>query len=152
MPGVLYHTPAEVTRRLLIARGLGADPPATPWPIFTFNEPNRPDNLITIYDVAGRGNGWLHTPGFYEGESEEYWGIQLRIRSARDDDGWLKGKLIADAMDKDIHMESVTFEGHTYCVHSYNRTTPTIPIGKEEAATKRALFTLNALVSLRNFS
>lgn len=143
MPGALNHSPADVLRRVLIAGGYGSDPPATPWPIRAHVEVDKPDDVITVQDTAGRISGRTNP----DSERQEHHGVQVRIRAARVSEGWTKARALAVGLDQ-LYQESVTIGAASYRLHNVTRTTDVIPLG-EEPGTRRWLFTINALVSLR---
>lgn len=144
MAQALDHAPADVMRRLLIALGLGADPPAEPWPVFYGTEPTAPDNVITVMDTAGRAQGRLQPTG----EQAETYGFQVRVRAATSSEGAVKGWAVADALDRDVYQYRLTVGAATYLVHSVTRTSSVIPFGKQDSANRLRVHTLNAQVTL----
>ena len=148
MPGTLTHSPADVMRWLLIDMGHGTDPATEPlglWPAYAGGEPATPDEVITVYDTAGVIDGFTMT----DGEAQERHGIQIRVRSATHRRGYNKSRAIAVALDQDVYQETVTIDGTAYLVWTATRTTDVLAIGKESPTSKRSIFTLNALVSMR---
>ena len=146
MPGSLDANGGDVLRRALIALGLGTTPSANgSWPIYYASEPDVPDNLITVYDTSGRDSGRVA-----QGERAEFDGVQIRVRSSNIEIGTTKARAIEEALDG-IYNYSVSFNSHTYRIQTIQRTGKFIPIGKEEN-TNRRLFTLNALLTLRQLS
>ena len=147
MPGSLDHSPAEVVRRLLIQEGLGsdpADPPGT-WPVYANGEPDTPDSAITVYNTQGRDGGRTMT----DGERQEHHGVQVRIRAAAFNTGFSKARAIAVSMDEDIVQEFITIGSASYKVWSISRSSDVLFLGNDTPTSKRKLFTINALVSLR---
>lgn len=144
MSGTLVHSPADIIRRLLIQKSLGAAPPSTSWPIYATNEPDSPDNVVTVYDTDGVGHGRTGP----DRERQEHHGIQIRIRSTTPDGGYAKARAIAVACDSAISYDTVVIGAQTYQVQVVTRTGDVIPLGKEVAASKRSLFTINAIVAL----
>lgn len=148
MPGSLAHSPADVVRRLLIALGHGTAPSASGlWPIYHPDMPNAPDNAIVVRDTEGVNHGRAGP----DAERAEHYGVQVLVRSNADDDtdGWVKANAVAIALDEDAFDASVTIGASTYCVYTINRTGPVIPLGKELPPSKRYLFSINALASIR---
>lgn len=146
MPGTLTTSPADVLRRLLIVLGHGADPPATPWPVFVGREPDTPDSVITIRNTSGRNLGKTMP----DGERQELHGVSVRVRSASYAAGYTKARQIAVALDEDIDQEVVAAgsPSRNYRVHAVHRTGDVNDLGPEEQ-TRRSVFTLNALMSVR---
>lgn len=137
------HSPADIIRRMLIALGEGADPPATPWPIYTAAEPDNPDNVITTYDTAGRKDG----RAMIDGTTWEHHGIQVRIRSTTHSVGWIKARELARALDA-VNWDTILIDASEYLVHAVSRET-ILTLGKNVPTSKRSLFTINAVVSLK---
>lgn len=145
----LGHSPADILRRLLIALGYGADPPSTPWPIFAAGEPNAPDEVVTCYDTSDRGDGRIMN----DGERGEHRGVQIRIRSSTHNSGYIKARAIAVAIDEEIYQNTVDMGGGSvYLVHCVNRSSDVIALGVESPDSKRKLFTINVLMSLRQLT
>lgn len=145
MPGPLTHSPADVVRRLLIGLGLGNDPPAEPWPMYVGGEPTVPDNVITLYDMLPR----LHGREMVTGERQLHHGVMVRVRGTDYNVAYAKANAIAVALDEGVYQETVTISPSRYLVHAADRTGDVLALNKESFETKRSLFTVNALVSLR---
>ena len=145
MPGALTHSPADVVSRLLVDLGVGTDPAdGSAWPIFAAGEPSLPDNVITVFDTVGRQQGRTH----FDGETQEHHGIQIRVRSSTHLVGFTKARAIAVVIDGQ-YQSQVVIGAISYVVHAITRSGDVNILGKEVPATKRNLFTINALVSLR---
>lgn len=141
----LSHSPADIIAQLLIDLGLATDPDDTDaWPVYSTDEPDLPDNCITCYDTAGRDVGRT----MKDGERQQYPGIQLRIRCARHEVGFVKAQAIAIALDEQVAMDYVTLDAVTYTVQSVLRTGTVVPIGKEVPGSARRAFTINGLVTV----
>jgi len=143
----LVHSPADVVRYLLIAMNLGSDPATSTvsWPVYATSEPSAPDDVITVYDTQGMVFG----RNMLDGESVEHFGIQIRLRSQDHATGWKKMKGIARQLEEEIYQESITIQGSVYCVRSIKRTSSVLVLGKDTPGSKRSIFTLNALCSIR---
>lgn len=130
----------------MIALGLGTDPASNgPWPVYAAGEPDKPDSAITVYDTVGRQEGRTHV----DGEAQEHHGVQVRVRSAAHTAGYAKARAVAVALDEDVLMNSVHIGAASYRVWAVARTGDVLSLGKESPDSKRSLFTINALVSLR---
>jgi hypothetical protein len=143
MAGQLDHSPADVIRRTLIALGLGADPPALPWPIFAALEPTNPDQVITVFDTTGQDG----ERDSILNDRQGYEGIQVRVRSATHPVGFAKANAVYVALNQ-IRRRPITIGTAVYMVQTVITQGTVLPIGLEPS-TKRSLFTINALVSLR---
>lgn len=149
MSGKLIHSPAHILARLLIGLGEGVAPPpssSSQWPIYYVNEPDRPDNVITVQNTTGRMFGREQISG----ETYKYHGIQFRIRSSVDEDAYSKAADIEDAI-KDVYKDTVTIGARTYCVQSISQTTDIIDAG-HEPETERVIHTLNALAEITDIT
>lgn len=145
MSGSLDHSPADVIRYLLISLGLGTLPEdGAAWPIYCDQEPDRPDNCLTIYNTAGRDNGRV----MINGERQEHHGFQVRIRAVTPVVGYPKARAIAVAMDQDVNRDSITIGYSEYLIHSISRTTDVFSLGEEVPASKRKIYTVNAVATL----
>jgi len=145
MSGLMTHSAGDVIRHALIDLVLGTLPSAgTAWPIHVGNLPNKPDNAILVSDTAGRFGGRVHTSG----EMQEHQGVQIKVRSADYQTGGLRARTIAKNLDEDIAQTSVTISGSVYLIEAVTRTSGPLSLGTEEG-TERSLFTINAVVSLR---
>lgn len=145
MPGLLHHSQAKIVQELLIANSLGSSPAdADPWPVYATKEPDTPDDVITVYNTVGIVGG-NHQP---DGEYWEENGIQVRVRCALDEVGYLKAKQIVNVLDTVILREPITVGGSTYCVHCINRSSDVLSLGTMVGSNRR-LFTINALAFIR---
>jgi len=136
------YSPADVSRRVLIAMGHGLDPPSTPWPIYCEGEPNLPDEVITVYDTTARDDGRSQVTG----ERFFHYGIQVRVRSRVHAMGWDKACAIREAMDEDAFDKLVTLGGVPYLVRNFSNVGGVLRLGNESPTSKRKLFTINAMV------
>jgi arylamine N-acetyltransferase len=143
----LQHSAADVVRWLLVALGLGGNPTVSPlpaWPVYKGAEPNTPDDVITIRDTSGRLVGAIQ----HSGEWQEYYGIQVRVRSTTDPVGFARVELIRDTLDRSVLDQAVTVDGVTYCVHAMTRVGGVMDLGNASGS-KRIVWTVNYLADLR---
>lgn len=145
------HDPSDIFRQLLVDLGLGTLPEDDgAWPIFDQAEPESPDNCITIFDTEGRTHGRIMATG----QLVEHYGIQIRVRSNRRNDGKAKVRAIEYAVDRSIRLNTVSLAEDTgtatanYTVWSFNRTTQVLPLGFESPTSKRMLWTINGTLSV----
>lgn len=143
MSALLDHSPSDIVRNVLIDLGLGSDPAANQvWPIFASGEPDKPDSCITVYDTAGIDLGRIQ----FDGEREESYGIQVRVRSAAHTAGHKKTNEIAIALDKDLLDMNISLGASDYNVWCANRSSTVLVLGRESPNTNRRLFTVNVIV------
>ena len=149
MSGSLTHSPADIIRQLLTDLGQGTLPSATTdWPIYFSQEPNSPDEVITIYDTTGIKNGRT----MVDGEVHEHHGFQVRIRAGQYATGFTKARAIAIAMDESVRNTTVTLDASTYKVYSITRVSGPLSIGTDVPTSKNDLFTTNAVAAIRQFA
>ena len=149
MSGKLDHAPAQIIQQLLIDLGLATDiASAAAWPVYYSDHPNQPDDSICVYNTDARLQGRSQV----EGETQEFYGIQVRVRSASVLNGYNKCQAIASAFDLQVlrtEVTMVTIPSASYLVQSVTRTSSVISLGVENPTSRRRLYTLNAMVSIR---
>ncbi len=148
MSGRLYHKPSDVIQQLLIDLGIATDPADDgDWPVYESVEPDQPDNCITVYTTTGIKQGRVSF-----GTSILKYGIQIRIRAQDDAEGDYKARDIYQAFDEDVLRTSVIIsddEEHEYLVQEVANQGDVIPLGYELPASRRKVFVINCLVSMR---
>ena len=144
----LTHSPADVIRWLLVSGSLGTNPSlGLTWPIYASDDPDLPDDLMTVYDTAGVTQGRLQETG----ETAEHRGVMVQIRGIDQPTTWAKADAVRAYLDESVHNEIITVGGSQYVVHAVTRKSGPISLGREPT-TSRFLFTLNAVVSLRQIA
>lgn len=144
----LLHSPAEVVRQLLADGGIGikvTDPTKYPdWSVYDANEPDVPDNCITVYDVEGQQDAKLMP----DSELMCHYGLKFRVRSTNKRVGWTKcnalRSFLSPLSQRQVAVTSDQGTG-TYNVWSFDRIGQVLPIGTDSSRTKRWLFTLNCI-------
>ena len=145
MSGSLTHSPADIVRYCLIDLSLGTLPTSSgDWPITVTQEVEDPDNAITIFDTSGIKQGRV-----FGGEIQEHEGFQVRIRATDHSTGHTKANAIKEALDKSILNVGVTIGSTTYIVYSVSRRSGIFYLGQDVSSSKRVIFTINAVVALR---
>lgn len=145
------HTPADIVRQYLIDNDLGTLPSAgETWPVFVSNEPNSPNNAITVYNTEGRIDG----RSMQTGEQWEHPGVQIRVRATDYRTGHNKAELLILALDEQLYRETISLSGvggasGTYLLQSVSRTAALAYLGVEPAKGRRHLFTINAVVTAK---
>lgn len=150
MAGTLEHSPADIVRYALIAHGLGFLHTGTglpvDWTVFCDVEPDRPDNVITVYNTIGRKHGRTNPDRLVQ----EHEGIQIRIRSRTPKLGYNKAREIAIELDTQVYQEQVIIGSSVYCLHSFNRIGQIIALPKDTTTpSRRIVHTFNGLTSIR---
>jgi hypothetical protein len=142
------NSQAEVIRALIIHLGQGTIPPTdaladnTVWPAFASNEPDFPDNCLTVFDTPSQYDARLMPTG----EQVMHYGFRVRIRSTDHQTGYVKAKAIFQAFclnvgGKNGHALVTTIpDGNVYAVNCITNPRGPIPQGKDASRTKRSIF------------
>jgi len=141
--GLLFHTPAEIFKTLLVDLGLGTDSANGQWRVAFSNELDAPDDVITVYDTLGYKDGRMQ----YSGETDEHPGIQIRVRGATHASARSKILEIASVLDEGVSDEVVEVDEVGYQVGHFSRTGNVLSLGRDQNSNRR-LFTLNGIASL----
>jgi hypothetical protein len=126
---------------------LGGNPNTDPlpgWPVYVAAVPDTPDEVMTVTDTAPTNDA----RSMIDGTRFVHYGFQVRIRSTTPAKAALKAFAVRRAFDESVHNRLVTIDGVEYVVGSISNAT-VLAVGKESPTSKRSLFTINALVSLR---
>jgi hypothetical protein len=144
MSGPLSHSPAYVLRQALVDLGLGTNPPDNAdWPVVARKEPDEPDNVITVYNSAGRDLGRTGP----DQRRVELYGIQVRVRAGTPSGGDSKARAIAGALDA-VYLRAVVVEGSQYELAHFIRSTGVLDLGVDSPVTNRSVLVVNGLLSL----
>lgn len=144
MSGALNHSPAEVIRQLLADLSLVSITENETWFCFVQLMADAPNQAVCVYDTDGIIHGRTHI----DGDTQEHYGIQVKVRSELPRAGRLKAQAILRAFDTDVRRTAVTLDGSHYVVEAITRNGSVIPLGPEVGVSRRRQFTLNALVAL----
>lgn len=146
MPGTLTHRENEIVQKLFVALSLGTLPTdSDDWPIYAGQEPNTPDNVITLISTTPILQGRLQTSG----QVQDRKSIQIRVRAARESTAHTKMRAIVDAVEETIYQNQVNVGSSIYVVHSMSRVSGPISLGKDVNESKRSAFSLNVTMSIR---
>lgn len=146
----MNHSPADICRRLLIGLGQLTDPlpwetgVGLAWPGFVSAEPNVPDNCVTLKDTQGSDDGRVMT----DGEPQDHFGFQVRVRGTDHAAAWAKADAIRTALAMSVDNRTVSIDASTYTVHAIARIGQAINLGKDTPTSRRSLFTINAVVAI----
>lgn len=156
MSSSLRHSPADVIRWLLIAKGEGSDPaswidptdaaPGNDWPCFTGSEPDAPDDVLTVSDMTPRSTDRkMKGP---RGGLVRHHGLQVRIRGGSQNVATQKMETVMRTLAENVFDETVVIEGAKYLVHAVYGLSPTYQ-GREVPATKRWLIMIACSTTIR---
>jgi hypothetical protein len=149
---LLTDSPADIIANLLVALGLGVAPSESvqvqaDWTVQVSNEPESPDNVITVYDTQGHLDG-VTTP---DRMMNEHVGIQIRVRAQTHPIGWQKANQVAVALINQVNQAIVQGpSGDYYIIYSILQTGAINTLGKEVGKSRRRLFTYNAICAIGN--
>ncbi len=142
MANTLTLSPADVLAYLLVERGLGTNPTAdSDWPVLANVKPDSPDNLIVVGDTAGTTSNRTMP----DGATNEKYGFQILVRGKTQPLAWAKIDEIQRDLSRNLYHTSFAVDGATYTVKKVVNFGPVIRMGLERPASKRFLYTLNAL-------
>lgn len=149
MSGILHHSPAEIVQQLLIDLGYGDDVDftgtGTSYPVYHGLMPDVTEDCLCVTDTEGM----LHGRDMVAGGRQEHVGVQIRARSESVTGGAQKMRDIAQGLDSVVYQNTVTIGGYSYHVQAITRTSPVIYIGPEIGTSRRYLFSVNAVISVR---
>lgn len=154
MTGTMEHSAADVIQGLLVGLSLVTDPEDEgSWPCYVNRLVEDPDDVVTVNDTEGRDEGRTNP----DNERQERLGIQIMLRSSSQPVGYKKLREIALALDavvnRSVSIQAVVGTATvSYIVYSVQRTSGVLSIGSESPTSRRDLFTVNALVSIRQVS
>ena len=151
MTSQLAHTPADVIAQLLVDGGQGSDPLVLPlgdWPIYVESEPDSPDSVLTVYTTTGIDDGRTMP----DGELQQHYGFQVRIRSRTAKEGYTKAAAIRAFLSEVVKDNRVSLDLSDYLVLCVSKIGQIMRLGKDTPTTKRSLYTLNATLPLRQLS
>lgn len=139
----MAESPAEVLRAWMISQGLGSTVgQSQTWPVYAFNRPDSPDEVIVIYNTSAMLDGRY----MRSGEVVEHPGIQVYLRGVTDASAWSKGIAIQDALEQ-LKNAAVTIGQNQYKLSAFSRTSSLTFIGQEEK-NKRRQYTINGTVTV----
>jgi len=128
---VIWTPVARIIRAYLVEQGVGAEySENAEWPIATAASPEKPDDLITIFDEAAVKRGRTVDSGVLEDPV-----VLIEIRSRRHEDGLYKAKEVQEAMDSLSFWEwSGVFGEHseTIKIATARRARGIFPLGRDE--------------------
>lgn len=151
----LQDSPTEVVRQLLIQRSQASDPDVSPlgdWPIYQTDEPDVPDNLLVVQATTGTNDG----RDMVDGELNQHYGIQFKIRGTDDRVGGAKAYALRDWLARSVYQASVTITDsngtRNYVVWCFAKIGQVLELGTDAPSSKRWLYTINAVFPLQLLS
>lgn len=146
MNDLLYHTAQRIVVELLIDLGLSQayNTTGASWPTYYNNEPDEPDQCITVYSTQGTSDGRLMS----DGEVQEHYGILMQFRSTDADTNELKARAVATGLDSFTPRTIVTISPHTYQVINMSRSGNINYLGRDRENKNRFLHTINYLATI----
>lgn len=143
----LSHSPSDVLRYLMIDLGLGTLPTdGGAWPVYADDEPDQPDNCITVYWTTDRKDA----DSMVDGEALKHRGASVRVRSTTSPVGSAKAEtIVATLLARSSAYHTVTIEATQYVVSAVSLASGPIHIGKETPNSSREIYTINFLLPIR---
>lgn len=140
----ILHSPAQIIQQMMIDLGEGTDGSTNgTWPIFATEEPDDPDNCITVYDTQGTDDGRTMT----DGKAGVHHGIQVRVRAYDHPTGYVKIKTIRNDFETVLNKQ-VSLDTQLYLVECVTHIGDVLPLGQDTPTSKRRAFTLNVTTPL----
>ena len=139
------HSVAYIIRDLLVDASVITKPASnSAWPgyVSEFPRSSSTDNVVVVNNTTAKSDGRVH----HDGEQQEHEGIQIIVRGVTYSIGYAKANAMKMTIDG-IVRSSVTIGDATYLVQSISRVGGIIDL--DEPNSKRKLFSLNALVTVR---
>ncbi len=156
--GQLADSPAAIVAQMLIDLGYAQDPLGTgtadEWPISVDSELDSPDDVICLTNTEPVRNGRFQGTG----EMNELFCFQTKVRASDGQLAWGKANDLAVTYDQRIYMVTTVLQpnsstaGGTYRVGRVTRKSGPMALGREGSATKRHLYTINAIVDIIQLS
>ena len=134
--------PSADVKDILVAASIGVFAATKGWAIYIGNQPDKPNNVITIADTDVRSTTHLiNKIGTDAAETRvEYPGIQIRVRSPQYVDAYSKINEVINAL---ANIEKFTASGFEYL--SIYIQGGILPLGEDEKA--RNIFSANFMVT-----
>ncbi len=144
MSGALTHSPADILSQLMVDLSLGTRPSSqSTWPVYISMEPSTPDSVITLQDTESVPQG-RHMAN---GEVQEQFGVQVRVRAATHATAFAKARAIAVSLDTNVAYTGVAIDSSGYTIHNVSRKSGPLAIGKEPES-RRDIFTINVVMAI----
>lgn len=153
MSGTLTRPQAEIVAEIIISLGLGSIVEEVPvnqlyWPVYAITHGSDIDRLVCVYNTAGRLDGSKQS----NGEIQEMFGIQIKVRDISIPSGYSKISAIAKSLDEYYNITPIAIEDSQFIVYALTRTSPVLFIGFEQPENVLPLFTANYTVSIRQIT
>lgn len=138
-------SPAQVLKAAMVAANVCSEHNGTPWPCFVNSMPDKPDVAMAVIDRGAEKQGRI----LRTGEVIEKPIVQIQFRSKTYTEGWTQAAAVKAWVDG-LYALPVTVGSESYIIHSIRRDNSVLPLGAEpETSSRRELFTLNILLTLR---
>lgn len=132
---------ADIIRQLLL--DLSIVTTTGDWTCYASFLPDKPYKAVVVYDTAGTQDARC-----MNGQQNEHFGIQVRVRGGDYTETFTKAQAIAAALDA-VYGTTVTVDEVDYDVQNVSRTGTIIPLGViEEGEHVVHHFTLNAVLTV----
>lgn len=140
------HGVNEVIAQVLVDSGITNVYNSAIWPTFVGDEPDSPDQVVTVYNTTPVKNGRVMNSG----EVLLHWGIQIRVRSLTPKPGFVKLHAICDYLDGLAHKYVSMPDDSEYDIHAMSNQNGVLDLGKEQL-TRMNIHVANYLVALTQY-
>lgn len=140
---ILSDSPAVILHALLLANSTFENPEdsAPTWPLFVGYMPDKtgvPDDAGAISDTAGLKDGRYVEDGL----NVIKWGVQVRVRSEEQVDGWTKISEVSDLLERVVG-QVVAIGANNYILRNVSQVGTILFGGRELGEKQRTLHSLN---------
>lgn len=146
MAGVLTHPVPRIIAQLIVDLGYGVTPDLrapVAWSVYYAGEPPDPDEVITVRGTEGLDDGTT----MFDGVLQEWYGLQIRVRSTSEDGGWQKINPLAMTLHA-LSNRLVNVDGTIYLVNSVGLRGGPTSLTKGDPTSSRSIHVVNALASI----
>ncbi len=142
MPATTDYSPADILGQLLINAAQVSDydsegQPSGDWPICVNEEQDSPDNVVTIYDIAGGENYRNNIDNRVFGPA----GFQIRVRAATQREAWSKASslytYLSEGAGGGLSRVGVSIGSSYYLMHAVSHMEDLISLQREPGSSRR---------------
>lgn len=148
LPGALENSPAKILQEYLIQNSIEdmTDPvDNNAWPLYVGYMPDgvkAKTDIASAYDTPGIKDGRQ-----MDGEVNEHYGVQIKVRSDDYLEGYLKAQALGVATES-ISRAEVTIDSDSFLLQNVSIQGPVVPLGREKGTSGRMFFTINLLLTI----
>jgi len=142
MSVITDYSPADVLGQMLINAAQVSDydsngQPVGDWPVAINEEKDSPDNVVTLYDIAGGENYRNNIDNRVFGPA----GFQVRVRASTQREAWSKASslyaYLSEGSGGGLYMVGVSIGSSYYLVHAVSHMENLITLQREPGSSRR---------------